>query len=170
MLAGLFVAALLYLQGADRLGRDVTRFAQEPPTESAAVRPSPEQPAADRDGPRFQFYELLPKDSISIPESPPAREGVVPPPPPATVPDAQVPEDTRVLLQVGSFRGFAQADEMKARLAMMGLQADVREVRIEGQVFYRVFVGPFPNATQADRWRDRLKRENIEALRVPVSG
>ena len=169
MLAGLFVAALLYLQGADRMGRDVTRLAQDPPPESAPVRPSPEQPVTDRERPRFQFYELLPHDSIPIPESP--RRGVVAPtPPPATVPEVQGTQATHVLLQVGSFRGFPQADELKARLAMMGLQADIREVRIEGQVFYRVFLGPFQNEAQADRWRDRLKRENIEALRVTVSG
>jgi cell division protein FtsN len=59
---------------------------------------------------------------------------------------------------------------MKARLAMMGLQADIRQVQVGGQTFHRVYLGPFENEAQADRWAERLRRENIEVLRLPVSG
>ena len=72
------------------------------------------------------------------------------------------------MLQTGSFRQFQQADEMKARLAMMGLQATIREVRVDGQTFHRVYLGPFDNEAVADRWTERLRRENFEVLRLPA--
>ncbi|MCA1790595.1 MAG: SPOR domain-containing protein [Thioalkalivibrio sp.] len=173
MLAGLAVAAVLYLQGADRMGQDPgwLTHGESPPPPIAPLR---DPPAATPDAPaersRFQFYELLPQDEVRIPESAPAA----PPPPraaPAPVPQPQARPDTgsRVLLQTGSFRQFQQADEMKARLALMGLTANIREVRIDGQTFHRVFVGPFDSDAQVARALERLRSENIEALRLPAS-
>jgi len=173
MLVGLAVAAVLYLQGADRMGQDpgwLTHGESQP----APIAPLRAPPAAAPDAPaersRFQFYELLPRDEVRIPESAPAA----PPPPraaPAPVPQPQARPETgsRVLLQTGSFRQFQQADEMKARLALMGLTANIREVRIDGQTFHRVFVGPFDSDAQAARALERLRSENIEALRLPAS-
>jgi len=173
MLAGLAVAAVLYLQGADRMGQDpgwLTHGESRP----APIAPLREPPAATPDAPaersRFQFYELLPRDEVRIPESAPAAQ----PPPraaPAPVPQPQARPDagSRVLLQTGSFRQFQQADEMKARLALLGLTANIREVRIDGQTFHRVFVGPFDNDAQVARALERLRSENIEALRLPAS-
>jgi cell division protein FtsN len=177
MLAGLAVAAVLYLQGADRMGQDpgwLTR-GDGPP---APIAPAREPPAAAPEAPaersRFQFYELLPRDEVRIPESaptapPPPRAAPAPVPQPQPQPQARPETGSRVLLQTGSFRQFQQADEMKARLALMGLTAHIREVRIDGQTFHRVFVGPFDSDAQVARALERLRSENIEALRLPAS-
>ena len=173
MLAGLAVAAVLYLQGADRMGKDpswLTHGGARPAPSAPAREPPAATPDAPAERSRFQFYELLPRDEVRIPESAPAA----PPPPraaPAPVPQPQARPDTgsRVLLQTGSFRQFQQADEMKARLALMGLTAHIREVRIDGQTFHRVFVGPFDSDAQVARALERLRSENIEALRLPAS-
>jgi cell division protein FtsN len=174
VIVGLAVAAVLYLQGADRMGQDFDWLTQEPSVPVAAPAPAaPESSVPERA--RFQFYELLPRDEVQIP--PPATPAATPQRPPApavdTAPARTEPAtspSTRVLLQTGSFREHAQADEMKARLAMMGLQADIRQVQVGGQTFHRVYLGPFENEAQADRWAERLRRENIEVLRLPVSG
>ncbi len=173
MLAGLAIAAILYLQGADRMGQDpgwLTRGEGQP----APIAPVREPPAASPDAAaersRFQFYELLPKDEVRIPESAPAPSPS-PRATPAPQPQPQARPETggRVLLQTGSFRQFQQADEMKARLALMGLTANIREVRINGQTFHRVYVGPFGSDAQVTRAMERLRSENIEALRLPAS-
>ena len=173
MLAGLAVAAVLYLQGADRMGQDpgwLTHGESRP----APIAPVREPPAPTPDAPaersRFQFYELLPRDEVRIPESAPTAP--TPPraaPAPAPQPQARPDTGSRVLLQTGSFRQFQQADEMKARLALLGLTANIREVRIDGQTFHRVFVGPFDSDAQVARALERLRSENIEALRLPAS-
>ena len=175
MLAGLAVAAILYLQGADRMGQDpgwLTHGEGRP----APIDPVRESPATPPETPaersRFQFYELLPRDEVRIPESAPTAP--TPPraaPAPAPQPQPQVRPDTgsRVLLQTGSFRHFQQADEMKARLALLGLTANIREVRIDGQTFHRVYLGPFDSDAQVARALEQLRSENIEALRLPAS-
>lgn len=174
VLVGLAVAAVLYLQGADRMGQDpgwLTRDEERPAT-TPAPQPAQEPPAEPSEGSRFQFYELLPRDEVRIPEPEPATtppRTATPVPEPAPAEQRPPPEAaTRVMLQTGSFREFQQADEMKARLAMMGLQATIREVRVDGQTFHRVYLGPFDNEAVANRWAERLRRENFEVLRLPA--
>lgn len=175
VVVGLAVAAVLYLQGADRMGQDPGWLTGEErrPAPAPVVQPEPAQPppAAPAERSRFQFYELLPRDEVRIPEAPPApprAAAPAPAPAPATEPGAQPRTAARVTLQTGSFRQFQQADEMKARLAMMGLQATIREVNVDGQTFHRVYLGPFDNEAVADRWTERLRRENFEVLRLPA--
>lgn len=186
VLAGLAVAGLLYLQGADRMARDFGGLNRPQPSSPAATaepaaRPVPDTAAPERA--RFQFYELLPRDQVTVPRAPaapppapppraaaPATPSATPPAAAAATPAAPAAAPPRVLLQTGSFREFAQADEMKARLAMMGLQANIRQVQVGGQSFHRVYIGPFENETQANRWVERLRRENMEVLRLPAPG
>ncbi len=174
MIVGLAVAAVLYLQGADRMGQDLDWLTQEPSAPVTAPAPAaPGSAAPERS--RFQFYELLPRDEVRVPQpTPPAAAIPRPPAPAAEAPAARTEPAarpaTRVLLQTGSFREHSQADEMKARLAMMGLQADIRQVQVGGQTFHRVYLGPFETEAQAERWAERLRRDNIEVLRLPVSG
>lgn len=174
VIVGLAVAAALYLQGADRMGQDpgwLTR--DEGPAAAPVPQPLEEAPAAPSEPSRFQFYELLPKDEVRIPEAePPPSRTVAPAPAPTATPEPEPrPEPeaaARVMLQTGSFQQYEQADQMKARLALMGLQASIREVRVGGQTFHRVYLGPFDNEAVADRWTERLQRENFEVLRLPA--
>jgi len=52
---------------------------------------------------------------------------------------------------------------------MVGLQASIREVRVNGQRFHRVYLGPFASETQVNNALERLRSENIEVLRLPAS-
>ena len=179
VMVGLAVAAVLYLQGADRMGQDPGWLTRDEgrPAVTPVPQPVPAPPAAPAERSRFQFYELLPRDEVRIPEAPSApprtaapepRPAPTPAPAPATEQQPRPETASRVMLQTGSFRQFQQADEMKARLAMMGLQATIREVRVDGQTFHRVYLGPFDNEAVADRWTERLRRENFEVLRLPA--
>ena len=188
MIVGLAIAAVVYLQGLDRMGQQPPWLtaessaqpatpAQAPaPAQTPARTPTPQAatPAAPAPGSsRFQFYEILPQDEITVapptPRATPAPSAA-PIPATATPPTQTARVQERFVLQAGSFRQFAQADEMKARLALMGMHADIREVRVNGETFHRVFLGPFDSEAQANRALDRLRRENIEAMRLPASG
>ncbi|AHE97233.1 SPOR domain-containing protein [Thioalkalivibrio paradoxus] len=170
MLVGLAVAAVFYLQGADRMGQDPGWLTHG---ETAAPAPPAQEPRPEpipQDRTRFQFYELLPQDEVRVPPPPAPATPRAATPEPAPTPESRPEPQGRVLLQTGSFRRYAQADEMKARLAMMGLQANIREVQVNGQTFHRVYLGPFDSDAQVNRTLERLRRENIEALRLPASG
>ncbi len=171
MVVGLAVAAVLYLQGADRMGQDPGWLTHGTPSPSEpAPEAAPKVTAPAQETTRFQFYELLPSDEVRIPGPAPEQPSAArPTPAPTPVPQTTPGTGGRVLLQTGSFRQFAQADEMKARLAMVGLQANIREVRVNGQRFHRVYLGPFASETQVNNALERLRSENIEVLRLPAS-
>jgi len=54
------------------------------------------------------------------------------------------------ILQVGSFRQVAQAESLKAQLALSGIQASIQTFKLrEGETWYRVYLGPFSSRQQA---------------------
>lgn len=67
-------------------------------------------------------------------------------------------------LQVGSFRSHAEADNLKARLAFLGMVASVQSVDLADRgVWYRVRVGPYMQKTQVDNVHVTLRENGIDA-------
>ncbi|WP_019589830.1 MULTISPECIES: SPOR domain-containing protein [unclassified Thioalkalivibrio] len=171
LLIGLGVAAVLYLQGADRPD-SLSDWLSERDRPAAEPRPEPvPDPASEREPereePRFRYYELLPEDEVTVPDAP-ARDDADTdaPPAPLDTPDADGP----VVLQTGSFRRAEQADEMRARLTLLGLSPEVREAEIDGDTWYRVYLGPYSDPDRTREVLERLRSEGIEALRLRDRG
>ena len=80
----------------------------------------------------------------------------------ASTPSAS--DDTRYLLQVGSFRAMNDADQLKARLALLGIVARVQSVTVNDATWHRVRVGPVTSAREADELRSRLADNGIDSL------
>jgi cell division protein FtsN len=68
------------------------------------------------------------------------------------------------VLQVGSFRAATDADQLKARLALLGVVAQVQTVTVNDATWHRVRVGPLSEARQADEMRSRLADNGIDSL------
>jgi cell division protein FtsN len=68
------------------------------------------------------------------------------------------------LLQVGAFPNAADAETLKAKLAMQGFVANVQSVSIGGQTYHRVRLGPFPSATELESTKQRLAGAGINAI------
>ncbi|MEO7067769.1 MAG: SPOR domain-containing protein [Rhodanobacter sp.] len=68
------------------------------------------------------------------------------------------------LLQVGAFPNPADAETLKAKLAMQGFVANVQTVAINGQTFHRVRLGPFHSATELESTKQRLSGAGINAI------
>jgi cell division protein FtsN len=73
-------------------------------------------------------------------------------------------DDGRYLLQVGSFREMSDADQLKARLALLGVVARVQSVTVNDATWHRVRVGPVASAREADDLRNRLADNGIDSL------
>jgi len=73
------------------------------------------------------------------------------------------------LLQAGSFQNPADADNMKAKLALLGLEANVEATNIPDKgVMYRVRLGPFEKIEEINRVRSQLAQNGIEPSLVRV--
>lgn len=68
------------------------------------------------------------------------------------------------LLQVGAFPNPADAETLKAKLAMQGFVANVQSVNIGGQTYHRVRLGPFHSATELESTKQRLAGAGISAI------
>jgi cell division protein FtsN len=68
------------------------------------------------------------------------------------------------LLQVGAFPNAADAETLKAKLAMQGFMANVQTVSVNGQTYHRVRLGPFPSATDLESTKQRLAGAGINAI------
>jgi cell division protein FtsN len=72
------------------------------------------------------------------------------------------------VIQVGAYRGAADADAQKAKLALMGLDAKVSERDQGGRTVYRVRLGPYDDKAAAEKVRTRLESSSIENTLVRV--
>ena len=112
--------------------------------------------------PRFEFYTMLPEMEVAVPEH--ELTG-------GSTAASRNPEDDNVtyVLQAGSFRQLAQADRLKAELALIGMPAKIQTVSIEGgSKWHRVRVGPFTNLQALNEARTELQRNGLKVMVLKV--
>ena len=72
-------------------------------------------------------------------------------------------------IQTGSFQNQADADNLKARLALLGLEAAVQSRTLPDKgVWYRVRLGPYSNVDELNTIRGALTQNNIDTVMVRV--
>ncbi len=71
-------------------------------------------------------------------------------------------------VQAGAFRSAEEAEALRAKLSLMGLEARVSEREQSGRQVFRVRLGPFDRKDDADRGKARLDASGIEAVLVRV--
>lgn len=83
----------------------------------------------------------------------------------ATVPGA---DPFTYFVQAGAFRTPEDAETQRAKLAMLGINADVSEREQSGRTVYRVRIGPFNQKALADLTQEQLEVNGIEAALVRI--
>jgi len=71
-------------------------------------------------------------------------------------------------VQAGAFRTPDDAEAQRAKLAMLGIDAQVTEREQSGRTVFRVRVGPFNQKALADVTREQLEVNGVEAALVRV--
>ncbi|WP_137920788.1 SPOR domain-containing protein [Hydrogenophaga sp. 2FB] len=87
-----------------------------------------------------------------------------------TAPAAAAPgaDPFTYFVQAGAFRTPADAESQRARLAMLGIDAQVSEREQSGRTVFRVRVGPFNQKALADMTQEQLQNNGVEAALVRV--
>ena len=107
--------------------------------------------------PRFDFYKIL--------------TGVEEPATDQQLKDAQKSTSAKeaFFLQAGAFQSAADADNLKARLALLGVEASIQTTSLPDKgVWHRVRIGPYTSVEQLDRARDTLKHNGVETALIKV--
>ncbi len=71
-------------------------------------------------------------------------------------------------VQAGAYGSQAEAEQQRAKLAMMGLEPRIQEREVNGRTMYRVRIGPFAQREQADEVRVKLQAAGIESALVRI--
>lgn len=176
LVIGLFVAFLVYLNNntsshqknlfTDTLNKEVEQVKQaQRDGKSTAPASDSEQEQKDKEQkPRFDFYTILPELEVTIPDQELAK---------VEEKEQQKPLDPEAeyILQAGSFRDAREADRLKAKLALQGIEAEIQTVQInQGDTWHRVRVGPMKDIATVNRTRRRLQQIGIPAIVVKSKG
>jgi cell division protein FtsN len=164
----------------------------EPAAQTPAATPPP-QTQAPPPKPRFVYPDILPEMEVVVSDDelkddrPPALPP--PPPPPAPAPEeaaaaAPTPAEPQppkaadaapaaggdaYLLQVGSFKARSDAERLKAKLALLGVQAQIQQVTINGKdTYHRVRTGPYQGKEAANKTRAMLERKGYETIAIKL--
>lgn len=164
---------------------------QAPADQGPAALPGKpgDRPVAKQD---FEFYRILPQGEnvpsaaapvVAVPaprvQAPPVPVQQPPAPvveasvqpaasapaaPPAASAPAAPQRSERIYLQVGSFENPSEADNLKARLALSGIQASAQRTQLaDGRIVHRVRVGPFGKPEDMNPMRARLAEAGFNA-------
>jgi len=153
---GLFIALIVYLNE-----HQTTRKSDEVPElivenmsdQDGDEDKNPEQTLPE---PEYDFYQILPNMEVNVSEWVADEKGT---------PDPVTDNDGVYILQIGSFEEYESADKVKAKLALIGISADIQRVVINGRdVRHRVRVGPYKDIDKLTETRERLLANNLDFM------
>lgn len=165
---GMAAGVIWYLKNSPSPFMQKEQKAVKPPIDTAKSAPQA-QPTTAASGvgsgkPRFEFYKVLTDKQDAT---------VVAPPKPADKPKAADSKSATVfepqILQVGSFSSENDAEKLKARLALLGVEAGIQTATIPDKgVWYRVRVGPYKNSDEMNRARSFMKQNGVDSTPMRV--
>jgi cell division protein FtsN len=156
---GLAVAGIVYLKD-HRLDAPATA------AKSVKKRPRGNEPpeaadaSSDEPAQSYDFYDRLPKFEVVVPEKDKDVR-----------PDIKPVAETRrgtYMLQAGSYKNFADADRVRAQLALQGVESRVQKVSVDSDTWHRIRIGPISNLDQLNRMRAILRKADVDVLVIRV--
>jgi cell division protein FtsN len=136
------------------------------PRAETKIEPKPtEKPDAkvakvEEGKPRFDFYKILPGSEETLSDQDLKRSQQ----------KSASPAKDVYFLQAGAFQNAADADNMKARLALMGMEVSIQTAAIPDKgMLHRVRVGPFGSVDELNKVRAELKGNGVQSTAVKVS-
>ena len=163
---GLSLWVTMYLKGTDspftqsKIKKSAIEARQEKHKEKPVAENQedvlPKEESLDEAKPdnKFDFYTILPETESTVTEQ--------------EVKESSIKKDN-YFLQVGAFQNEADADNMKAKLALQGFEAVVQTATIpEKGVWHRVRVGPLNDIVQINRIRGELTTNGFNTDLIKV--
>ncbi|WP_252346091.1 MULTISPECIES: SPOR domain-containing protein [unclassified Paludibacterium] len=131
--------------------------APQPAAGGQVAKPQPAD--KDKNSQRFDFYKILPGQVDAV-----VKDGAAP---------AAAHADNvgkKPYLQLGAFQDQDDADNLKAKLALIGVEATIQSADVPGKgIVHRVRVGPFATQADIDRVRSLLKQNGIDLAGRPAN-
>ena len=119
--------------------------------------------ASVSDKPKFDFYKILPGTEEPVTEKELKDRAK------ASAKGQQEAAKDVYFIQAGSFQNPAEADNQKARLAILGFESSVEPTNLPDKgTWYRVRLGPYTKVDDINRVRQTLAQNGISASLVRI--
>ena len=140
---------------------DKDQAAGKPPAIAGLPQGSAAPPPAG-EKPKFDFYKILPGQEEPVSEKE-LRERS------RQARGQQESSKDVYFIQAGSFQNPADADNQKARLAILGFESSVEPANLPDKgTWYRVRLGPYTKVEEINRVRQALAQNGIDASLVKI--
>ena len=123
------------------------------PQKNLAAPGQADKPDAKKN--RFTYYDILPGTEQPVTE--------------AEIKQAPQGSKDQFFLQAGSFQSETDANNLKAKLALMGVEATIQSATVPDKgVWHRVRVGPFNEIEEMNKSRTTLAQNGIQPSLIKV--
>lgn len=165
LIAGLLLGAALmwgtqhyYYRDSKPFAGFANLFSSGKKSADAGDRQKP--PEAERlPKPKFDFYTILPGETL-LPDTRAEKKT-------AKVEPAE--KGVNYILQAAAFAALEDADRLKAKLVLNGLEPHIEKITVgDKATYYRVRLGPYNNLDTLDVANAKLSGLGIKALRIKV--
>ena len=119
------------------------------------ARPNTEPQASVKEM-QWDFYEIFPKLVVPIIQEY-TKNG-----------ENAVDGSSSWTLQAGSFRDSIDADQRRATLILMGLDVSIQEVKVKGDSWHRIMIGPFDSQLERNRAQNKLAQAEIATISIKI--
>ena len=109
----------------------------------------------------YEFFEILENKEVAVEEVKEYKST-----PKGTDKDGN---KIQYRLKTGSFKSAQGADRQKAQLLLNGFSIQVESADINGDTWYRVFIGPFSNRSLMNKAQDQLADLGIQSVEIKQS-
>ncbi|HEU4624936.1 MAG TPA: SPOR domain-containing protein [Steroidobacteraceae bacterium] len=156
-LVGLVLASAVFIYKSDAKKAPLPEVPRPEPQRAAQ---SDVADAVAEGADRYDFYEMLPNFEVVVPE----KDRDVK----RDLPAAKIERPGVYVLQAGSYRNQADAERVRAQLALQGISAKVQRVAVDNDVWHRVRIGPINDLGELNRVRKQLQAADVDALVIRV--
>lgn len=138
-----------------RFGSGIRSLMEEEPEPEQQVQPPEPKPKPEAEPEvKLDFHDVLPNIDVVISES--------------DIIEYDEPVEDRpeqdYILQVGSYKDEADAESLKAKLALAGFEAVIQRVKIDKGTYFRVRMGPYQSMRKLQLDKKRLAKQGVDTL------
>jgi cell division protein FtsN len=163
VIAGVVLASVTFAYVYSRVHKSLETGDTPRPDPHRVARAETEAsgPGSGKTAEKYDFYQMLPNFEVVVPE----KDKDVKRDLPAA---AKIERPGVYVLQAGSYRNEADANRVRAQLALQGVDAKVQRVAVDADVWHRVRIGPISNLDELNKVRKQLQAAEVDALVIRV--
>lgn len=135
---------------------DLAKMEAEAKQAEKAKQKAEQEVKQEPPAPQFDFYTILPKKEVVVADyeikirSREERVGKV--------------KEAHYVIQVGSFKSMVEAEQLRGKLALMGIESKINKAKVGDVIWHRVKIGPYARLVSVNTLMERLQQNGMRPV------